>query len=75
VHEVRRRFVLECRTVHDKADGLQVHHGQYVFFGALLDVRVAISNGLCPPRGRSAPSSRTICADTADGLPGALQIA
>jgi hypothetical protein len=75
VHEVCGRSVLECRTVHDEADGPHVHHGRFVFLGALLEVRVAISDSPCPPHGRSAPSSRTVRPDTADSPPGALQIA
>jgi hypothetical protein len=75
MHEVCGRFVLECRTVRDDADGPQVHHGWSVFLSALLEIRVAISDGPCPPRGQSAPSSRTVRPDTADSPPGALQIA
>jgi hypothetical protein len=73
--EVCRRFVLECRTVCDEADGLRVHHGQFIFLGVVLEVRVAFSDGPCPPHGQSVHSSRTICPDTADGPPGAFKIA
>jgi hypothetical protein len=51
VHEVCGRSVLECRTVRDEADGPRVHHGLSFILGALLEVRVAISDGPCPPRG------------------------
>jgi hypothetical protein len=49
VHEVCGRPVLECRTIRDEADGPWVHHGRSVFLGALLEVRVAISDGPHPP--------------------------
>jgi hypothetical protein len=75
VHEVCGRSVQECRTVRDEADGPRVPHGRSVFLGAVLEVRVAISDGPCPPCGQSAPSSRTVRPDTADGPPGAFQIA
>jgi hypothetical protein len=64
VHEVCGQSVLECRTVRDEADGPRIHHGRFVFLGAVLEVRVAFSNGPCPPRGQSAPprgqSARTL---------------
>jgi hypothetical protein len=60
VHEVCGRSVLKCRTVHDEADGPRVHHGRSVFLGALLEVRVAISDGPRPPRGQSARTLRTV---------------
>jgi hypothetical protein len=75
VHEVCGRSVLECQTVRDEADGPRVHHGRSVFLDAILEVRVAISDGPCPPRGQSAPSSRTVRPDTTDVPPGAFQIA
>jgi hypothetical protein len=75
VHEVCGRSVLECRTVRDEADGPRVHHERSVFLGAVLEVRVAFSDSPCPPRGQSAPSSRTVRPDTANGPPGAFQIA
>jgi hypothetical protein len=75
VHEVCERSVLEYRTVRDEADGPRVHHGRSVFLGVVLEVQVAISDGPCPPRGQSAPSSRTVRPDTADGSCGAFQIA
>jgi hypothetical protein len=75
VHEVCGRSVLECRTVREEVDGPRVHHGRSIFLGAVLEVRVALSNGPFPPRGQSAPSSRTVHPDTADGPPGAFQIA
>jgi hypothetical protein len=56
VHEVCERSVLECQMVHDEADGPQVQIGRSVFLGALLEVRMAISDGLPPTRGQSAPS-------------------
>jgi hypothetical protein len=65
----------ECWTVHDEADSPQVQHGHSVFLGALLEVRVAILDGLRPPRRQSTPSSRTVCPDTAESPPGAFQIA
>jgi hypothetical protein len=75
VHEVCGWSVLECRTVRDEADGPRVHHRRYVFLSAVLEVWVAFSDGPLPPRGQSAPSSRTVHPDTADGPPGAFQIA
>jgi hypothetical protein len=48
------------RTVRDEADGPRVHHGRSVFLGALLEVRVAISDGPHPPRGQSAQTLRTV---------------
>jgi hypothetical protein len=60
VHEVCGRSVLECRTVRDEADGPRVHHGRSVFLGAVLEVRVAFSDGLCPPRGQSARTLRAV---------------
>jgi hypothetical protein len=42
------------RTVRTKvSDGPRVHHGWSVFLGALLEVRVAISDGPPPTRGQS----------------------
>jgi hypothetical protein len=75
VHEVCGRSVLKCRTVRDEADGLRFHNGRPVFLGALLEVRVAISDGPPPTCGQSAPSSWTVWPVTADSPPGALQIA
>jgi hypothetical protein len=75
VHEVCGRSVLVCWTVRDEADGPRVRHGRSVFLGAVLEVGVAFSDGPCPPRGQSAPSSRTVRPDTTDGPPGAFQIA
>jgi hypothetical protein len=60
VHEVCERFVLECRTVCEEADGPRVHHGQSIILGALLEVWVAISEGMRPPRGQSARTLRTV---------------
>jgi hypothetical protein len=57
------------------ADGPRVHHVRSIFLGALLEVRVAISEGPHPPRGQSVPSSRTVRPDTVDSPPGAFQIA
>jgi hypothetical protein len=34
-------------------DGLQVHHGGFVFLGALLEVEVEILDGLPPTHGQS----------------------
>jgi hypothetical protein len=75
VHEVCGRSVLECRTVRDEADSPWAHHGWSVFHDAVLVVQVAILDGLCSPRGQSAPSSQTVRPDTADGMPGAFKIA
>jgi hypothetical protein len=75
VHEVCGRSVLVCRTVRDEADGPRVDHGRSIFLGAVMEVRVAFSDGPWPPRGQSAPSSRTVRPDTADGPSGAFQIA
>jgi hypothetical protein len=75
VHEVCGQSVLECRTVRDEADSPRVHHGWSVFLGAVREVWVAISDGLCPPRGQSGPSSRTVRPDTTDCPRGAFQIA
>jgi hypothetical protein len=44
----------------DEADGLRVHHGWSVFLGVVLEVRVAFSDGPCPPRGQSARTLRTV---------------
>jgi hypothetical protein len=54
VHKVCGWSVLECRTVRDKVDGPRVHHEESIFLGALLEVRVEISNSLRPPREQSA---------------------
>jgi hypothetical protein len=75
VHEVCGRSILECWTVRDEADGPRVHHGWCVFSSAVLEVRVAITDGPHPPRGQSTPSSRTDRPDTVDGPPGTFQIA
>jgi hypothetical protein len=60
VHEVCGRSVLECRTVCDEADSPRVHHRRTVFLGAILEVRVAISDGPCPHRGQSVRTLRTV---------------
>jgi hypothetical protein len=60
VHEVCGRSVLECQTVRDEVDGPRIHHGRSVFLGAVLEVRVAFSDGSCPPRGQSARTLRTV---------------
>jgi hypothetical protein len=67
LHEVRGRSVLECRTVHDGANGPRAHRGRSVIKGAVLDVRGHFSDSppqladrpSCP-RGRSARRSRTV---------------
>jgi hypothetical protein len=46
--------VLECRTVHDGADGPQTHRGRSVIEGAVLEVRGLFSDGPSQPRGQSA---------------------
>jgi hypothetical protein len=61
LHEVRRRSVLECRTVCDGEDGPRAHHGRSVIEGAVLEVRGRFSDS--PPqlaRGRSARRSQTV---------------
>jgi hypothetical protein len=54
LHEVRGRFVLECRMVRVRADGPRAHHGRSVIEGAILEVRGLFSNGPSQPRGQSA---------------------
>jgi hypothetical protein len=78
LHEVRRRFVLECRKVRVGADGPRAHCERSVIEGAVLEVRgcfrtVRRSLADIPPRphGRSAWCLRTVCPGLADGPPGA----
>jgi hypothetical protein len=40
LHEVRRRSVLECRTVRIVADGPRAHRGRSVIEGAVLEVLI-----------------------------------
>jgi hypothetical protein len=47
LHEVFGRSVLECRTVHDGADGSRAHCGRSVTEGAVLEVRGRFSDS--PP--------------------------
>jgi hypothetical protein len=54
LHEVRRRSVLECRTVHVGADGPRAHRGQSVIEGAVLEVRGLFSDSPSQPHGQSA---------------------
>jgi hypothetical protein len=75
VHEVHGRSVLECQTVHDEANGPQVHHGWSIFLSALLKVRVAFSDGLPPTHRQSACAPQTVHHPLADGPPSSSQIA
>jgi hypothetical protein len=45
LHDVRRRSVLECRTVRVGADGPRAHRGWSVIKGAVLEVRGLFSDG------------------------------
>jgi hypothetical protein len=60
VHGVRGRSALEWRAVRVGADGPRVLHRQFIFHGALLDVRLPILDGPSPTRGRSARSIRMV---------------
>jgi hypothetical protein len=54
LHRVRRRSVLECRTVRDGADGPRAPRGPSVIAGAVLEVRGLFSDGPPQPCGQSA---------------------
>jgi hypothetical protein len=54
LHEVRRRSVLECRTVRVGADGPWAHRRRPVIEGAVLEVSGLFSDGPLQPRGQSA---------------------
>jgi hypothetical protein len=60
LHEVRGRYVLECRTVRDRADGAQALRGQSVIEGVVLEVRGVFLDSPPRPRGRSARCLRTV---------------
>jgi hypothetical protein len=54
LHVVCGRSVLECRTVHDGADGPQVHRGRSIIEGAVLEVRWLFLDSPPRPYGQSA---------------------
>jgi hypothetical protein len=54
LHKVRRRSVLECRTVRVRADDPWAHRGRSVIEGAVLEVQGMFSGGPLQPRGQSA---------------------
>jgi hypothetical protein len=68
LHGVRGRSVLECRMVHDGADGPRAHHGRSVIEGVVLVVGDRFSDsppqpadGPPYPRRRSARRPRIVC--------------
>jgi hypothetical protein len=60
LHEVRGRYVLECRTVRGRADGPRAHRERFVIEGAVLEVRGLFSDRPPQPRGQSARCLRTV---------------